>query len=95
MYRQRALSAGGLKLQREPRRSYMNPYRELPACDHDVVFDEVGYKRLCKERIGYPQSLLVAEVRQRWPRLDGTCPKGCGYVGIAYASQLHYVAGDW
>lgn len=36
-----------------------------------------------------------AEVRARWPRLNGLCPKGCGYNGIAYASADHYIYGDW
>ena len=37
----------------------------------------------------------AAEVQKRWPRGWGPCPKGCGYDGIAYASFLHYVSGDW
>lgn len=53
-------------------------------CDHDVTFDE-------KEAKG----LDAYEVRRRWPRLTGVCPKGCGYNGIAYASYLHYLSGDW
>lgn len=55
-----------------------------PECDHGVSFDEEAAEKLD-----------VPEIRKRWPRLDGTCPKGCGYVGIAYASQAHYIYGDW
>lgn len=53
------------------------------ACDHGVTFDDAGL------------NLSSDEVRRRWPRLNGPCPKGCGYVGIAYASPEHYIAGDW
>lgn len=38
--------------------------------------------------------LTPAEVRQRWPRLEATCPD-CGEFVIAYASPAHFVAGDW
>lgn len=53
-------------------------------CDHGVTFDPEAAR-----------NLAAAEVQRRWPRLFGPCPKGCGYVGIAYASHWHYVAGDW
>lgn len=54
-------------------------------CDHGVEFDDAAYDtRMSPEY-----------VREEWPRLDGECPLGCGYVGIAYASMMHYVAGDW
>jgi hypothetical protein len=53
-------------------------------CDHGITFD-------AKAARGLP----AAEVRRRWPRLDGRCPKGCGYVGIAYVSREHYYCGDW
>jgi hypothetical protein len=53
-------------------------------CDHGVTFD-------AEEARG----LSVDEVRGRWPRLGGPCPKGCGYTGIYYASWAHYVCGDW
>lgn len=60
-------------------------YVELPPpCDHGVTFDPEQAR-----------GLSSAEIRTRWPRLYGDCPKGCGFVGIAYASTLHYVAGDW
>lgn len=57
---------------------------ERPACDHGVTFDEEAAK-----------GLSVAEIRKRWPRGWGPCPKGCGWNGIAYASTAHYVYGDW
>jgi len=59
-------------------------YRMLPPCDHGVVFDQRAAR-----------DLPAHEVRRRWPRLDGACPLGCGYVGIGYASMAHYVCGDW
>jgi hypothetical protein len=57
------------------------------ACDHGVVFDEEEYKKV--------GNMSDTEVRKRWPRLMGACPKGCGFNGIGYASYLHYIAGDW
>lgn len=70
-------------------------------CDHGVVFDEVEALRILGDWA--PSSLLesiagnpkAAEVRCRFPRLEGKCPKGCGFEGIAYASQAHYILGDW
>jgi hypothetical protein len=59
-------------------------------CDHGVTFDEAEVQR--RQRLNPPSA---SEVRRRWPRLFGPCPKGCGYNGIAYASFLHYVMGDW
>lgn len=53
-------------------------------CMHGLSFDE-----------GATARLSAAEVAKRWPRLDGPCPLGCGYCGLAYASFTHYVAGDW
>lgn len=53
-------------------------------CDHGVTYDPT-----------YGRMMLNYEVRERYPRLDGECPRGCGYKGIAYASYEHYVAGDW
>jgi hypothetical protein len=53
------------------------------ACDHGVKFDEAR------------SSLPPEEIRRMWPRLHGPCPRGCGFNGIAYASFLHYVSGDW
>lgn len=57
---------------------------ELEKCDHGVTFDLEAAKKLDKY-----------EIRRRWPRLFGKCPKGCGYLGIAYASTQHYLMGDW
>lgn len=53
-------------------------------CDHGIVFDEAQARQLGTH-----------QVRTQWPRLDGPCPKGCGYVGIFYASHAHYIYGDW
>lgn len=53
------------------------------SCDHGVAFDEEA------------KGLAPADVRARWPRLVGPCPKGCGFSGIAYASKAHFVCGDW
>lgn len=54
------------------------------ACDHGVSFDEPAAR-----------GLPVLEVRTRWPRGDGPCPKGCGFNGVAYANWAHYMSGDW
>lgn len=74
-------------------------------CDHGVVFDEVAAKKIMEETpvdpsidpavsfiLGSPAHFII---RKRWPRLDGACPKGCGFYGIAYASYAHYIYGDW
>lgn len=71
------------------------------ACDHGVTFDEEEAKRILGSWapsdpadciMGNPKH---SEVRRRFPRLRGACPKGCGFVGIAYASKEHYLYGDW
>lgn len=71
------------------------------ACDHGLVFDREEAKRILGDWVpqdaadfivGNPQR---AEVRKRFPRLHGVCPKGCGFTGIAYASFEHYIYGDW
>lgn len=59
---------------------------ELSACDHGVTFWHEEAKRL---------NLSARQVRERWPRLFGDCPKGCGFHGIAYASYAHFIYGDW
>lgn len=71
-------------------------------CDHDVVFDRIECENLSKEHkltrsesLEVHNTILVQMIRERWPRLDGQCPLGCGFHGIAYASVLHYVCGDW
>lgn len=53
-------------------------------CDHGVTFDEEAAR-----------GLSVSEIRKRWPRGFGECPKGCGWNGIYYVSFAHYIAGDW
>lgn len=53
-------------------------------CDHGIVFDEEDAKKM-----------TANEVQKKYPRLWGVCPKGCGYVGIGYASFAHYICGDW
>lgn len=77
----------------------INPPAE--PCDHGVTFDEEEAGRILD---GWRPSTDVdwvvgnpgtREVRRRWPRLDGVCPKRCGFVGIGYASYTHYVMGDW
>jgi hypothetical protein len=73
---------------------------EVP-CAHGITFDSEEAKKVLgdwqpKDSVSYivgnPAS---AEIRKRWPRLSGTCPKGCGYQGIWYASYEHYICGDW
>lgn len=59
--------------------------RDMWPCDHGVTFDEEAAKKAKDEY----------EIRKRWPRLHGVCPKGCGFNGIAYASHAHYIWGDW
>lgn len=61
-----------------------DPHRTTPECNHGVAFDDEASR-----------GLDAHEIRLRWPRLFGECPLGCGYRGIAYASLMHYVAGDW
>lgn len=56
-------------------------------CDHGVSFDEDAFRQR--------PDMSTTEVRKRWPRLFGACPKGCGFDGIGYASKLHFVVGDW
>ena len=68
-----------------------DPYRTPPECDHGVVFNATEWSQLGEAGTDVPP----IEVRRRWPRLEGECPLGCGYRGIAYASMLHYLAGDW
>lgn len=53
-------------------------------CQHGVKFDAESVKGLSSD-----------EIRVMFPRLNGECPLGCGYIGIAYESFLHYISGDW
>lgn len=66
-----------------------HPYRSSPApwttCDHGVVYDSSKIT----------PGMTATEVQKMFPRLSGTCPLGCGYHGIAYASMEHYTMGDW
>lgn len=55
-------------------------------CKHDIYFDEDEARE---------SNLKAHEIRERWPRLYGRCPLGCGFNGIAYASMAHYLYGDW
>jgi hypothetical protein len=78
------------------------PYRE-PAgpCDHGISFDEKEAHCILRDwHPNSPDEFVMGnpgakEVRKRWPRLDGPCPLGCGFVGIGYASAEHYTMGDW
>lgn len=54
------------------------------ACDHNPAFDEEAALKIADPW----------EVRRRWPRFSGECTK-CGFNGVAYASFVHYIAGDW
>ena len=56
------------------------------SCDHGVTFDEAEARA---------KNMSADEVRARWPRGWGPCPKRCGFTGIAYASYEHYLWGDW
>jgi hypothetical protein len=60
--------------------------RDGAECDHGITFDKETADR---------EKLDAYEIRRRWPRGGGPCPKGCGFVGIAYASYAHYIYGDW
>lgn len=81
---------------------------EQAACDHGVTFDKEAADKLIAdwkepeaEEDEDPAVRFImgptytGEIRKRWPRLCGECPKGCGYNGIYYASMEHYTYGDW
>jgi Domain of unknown function (DUF4326) len=53
-------------------------------CDHGVRFDP-----------DVARNMTSSQIRKTFPRLHGTCPKGCGFYGASYATWEHYVAGDW
>jgi len=57
--------------------------QRCPEPVHDVPFDESAAK-----------GMSSYEVRKRWPRKRVTCTR-CGFDGIAYASFMHYLMGDW
>lgn len=73
----------------------------LEKCDHGISFDaheasEILGKWEPRDDVEFIAGNPAAEeIRRRWPRLYGLCPKGCGYNGIYYASHEHYVMGDW
>ena len=75
-------------------------------CDHGVTFDEVKARKLldaapkAKSAVDFIIGNSNAnEVKKRWPRgwftAKNPCPKGCPYKGIYYASEMHYLMGDW
>lgn len=70
-------------------------------CHHGVTFDAEEARKILGDWTPKTTADFVtgnpgaAEVRRRWPRLDGPCPLGCGYNGIYYASYEHYISGDW
>ena len=77
------------------------------SCTHGLSFDPEAAEALLAAKPADPTPLgfimgspahveaRMEEASSRWPRLDGRCPLGCGYTGIAYASYHHYIAGDW
>jgi len=62
----------------------MNNSDKDDICTHGIEFNW-----------GLAQHMSSWQVRQKYPRLSGPCPKGCGFSGVSYASYLHYIAGDW
>jgi len=32
---------------------------------------------------------------EEYPRLNGECPKACGFHGIVYLSMAHFMGEDW
>ena len=73
-----------LSLALDKLRGALLPAPVVEVCNHGITFDEEAAK-----------GLSASEVKKRWPRLSATCPKGCGYNGIYYASYMHYLSGDW
>ena len=63
---------------------YNKEREESGDCNHGIHFD-----------LQEAEMLLYYQVRERFPRLNGLCPLGCGYTGIYYASKGHYIFGDW
>lgn len=57
-------------------------------CYHDVVqpFVDLPDDELL--------SMEASEVRRRFPRFQGYCPR-CRKLVTLYASNAHYIAGDW
>lgn len=75
--------------------------RDPNTCTHGVTFDLKEAKKILGDWKAHNATEFVmgnpaaAEIRKRWPRLNGICPLGCGYCGIYYASPEHYAMGDW
>lgn len=72
------------------------PHREdcpLVECQHGVTYDH----RYVLERHDTAAGITAEEIRERWPRLDGKCPLGCGYEGYYYATMNHFSwgYGEW
>jgi len=73
----------------------------MSECNHGITFDYEEAKKIWgdwkpKTDLEYILGNPAAKkIRERWPRLYGACPLGCGYVGIYYASSEHYYMGDW
>jgi hypothetical protein len=93
--------------QEEAHKKWAEENPEQAACDHGVSFDKEAADQLIADwkepedpnedpgvRFIMGPS-YTGEIRKRWPRLCGECPKGCGYNGIYYASMEHYTYGDW
>lgn len=93
------------KRNEEAHKKWAEENPEQAACDHGITFDEEAAKKLLEESEQDPTldpavAFIMgppahSEIRKRWPRLSGLCPKGCGYNGIYYASTAHYLYGDW
>src|SRR5262245_54170191 len=70
------------------------PHREdcpLVECEHGVTYDHAQVLA----QHATPKQMTGKEIRERWPRLDGKCPIGCGYDGVYYYSMNHYTWGEW
>ena len=78
-----------------------------PPCTHGITFDEAAAQELMNaaesSRKGDALDFIMgspatAEIKRCWPRgwftAEKPCP-ACGFVGIAYASDAHYLMGDW
>ncbi len=73
----------------------------MNTCTHGLEFDPQEANRI----LGDWKPMSTAEwvagnpryklVRERFPRLSGKCPLGCGFEGTAYYSMEHFVAGGW
>lgn len=93
------------KRNEEAHKKWAEEHPEQAACNHGITFDKDAAEALLSntpqdksmdpELVFIMGSPAVPEIRKRWPRLCGQCPLGCGYNGIYYASQEHYIYGDW